>query len=126
MANNDIVRDIIDKPSLLEESRQRLSSLAKVAYLPDEISYLKFFNDYLVPNLPCVFGPWLTADWKCRKEWVTAGPRDDVDFTKLKRLFGDVTVPVANCKSRQYDAQIKTDWKFSDYLDYLEGFQIEV
>jgi hypothetical protein len=36
-----------------------------------------------------------------------------------------VTVPVANCKSRQYDAQIKSDWIFADYLKYLADFKEE-
>ena len=49
-----------------------------------------------------------------------------INFPHLRELFGNAVVPVANCKSRQYDAQIKCDWKFAKYLDYLEGFDTMV
>ena len=128
-----LVSELIEKPHRLEDLRDdSASQLNCVDELLHEIPYSKFFASYLVPNRPCVFGPWLTQDWKCRKEWVAPSNSSvplssspSIDFPLLKRMFGNVTVPVANCKSRQYDAQIKSDWKFSDYLVYLEGYHVE-
>ena len=136
MAGNlSLVQELISNPHRLEGIREDSASqshLDSIDTIPDEIPYAQFFANYLVPNRPCVFGLWLTRDWKCRVEWLVpsasslpSSSSSSINFPLLQRMFGDVTVPVANCKSRQYDAQIKSEWKFSDYLAYLEGFQID-
>ena len=167
---------MLDKPDILSSLRVTSSSFSyfssspEIRRIPNEICYSDFFVEFLVPNKPCVFGPWLTDAWKCRREWViphlspppppppylhpardwvipdrgkndSEKDNDDIDkrdnerdakekgendeddnnvdndanaeddkikihgranIAVLDRLFGDATVPVANCKSRQY------------------------
>lgn len=144
MTSMDVVIESIRNPKLLQTKRLSTADITntserdvEIDLISTKISYLNFFSNYLVPNKPCVFGPWLTAEWRCRKEWILSGggrggsdaksrSRENssvgVDYPKLSQLFGDAVVPVANCRSRQYDAQIKSDWTFAEYLVYLEGF----
>lgn len=48
--------------------------------------YDSFFNEYLVPNKPCLFTSKMTETWRSRKEWV-----DDFgkpNFTYICHTFG--------------------------------------
>jgi len=62
--------DILSSLRVTSSSPSSSSSSPEIRRIPNEICYLDFFVEYLVPNKPCVFGPWLTDSWKCRKEWV--------------------------------------------------------
>lgn len=37
-------------------------------------------------------------------------------------IVGDATCPVANCNEVKYNAHIKNDIKFADFIDYLKDF----
>ena len=151
MSSVNTVFELIQKPELLSEKLRVTADISnnrnlQIDNISSKISYLNFFSNYLVPNRPCVFGSWLTDNWKCRKEWVLSGGGvggggsgegvgmtklqeenfERINFPHLRELFGNAVVPVANCKSRQYDAQIKCDWKFAKYLAYLDGFDTMV
>ncbi|XP_070570490.1 2-oxoglutarate and iron-dependent oxygenase JMJD4-like [Ptychodera flava] len=90
---------------------------AKLEYISTEISYDEFFMDYMLANKPCMFRSFVTANWKSRAEWVADDGMPNFDF--LEEKFGDATVPVADCESKQYDAQTKQDMTLRDYLLYL-------
>ena len=156
MSELDAVKELIVKPARLVEIRDEAfastvtvsfasanAAPQPITYLPDKISYSEFFLNFLVPNKPCLFGPWLTEDWKCRRDWVLergggGGACEDgvgggdkssdgselreINYDLLRDHFGCATVPVANCRSRRYDAQLKTDWKFGNYIDYLRAY----
>ena len=49
------------------------------------ISYKLFFQNYLLPNKPCIFSSSLTKDWPCRRDWVCEGAPN---FAVLRTLFG--------------------------------------
>jgi hypothetical protein len=68
----------------LVEARKVTSD--SIEYITEPISYWEFFSRFLVPNKPCVFGPAVTKDWLCRKEWVTTDGKPDFDL--LKENFG--------------------------------------
>ena len=92
MSELDAVKELIVKPARLEEIREEAfastvtvsfasanAAPQPITYLPDKISYSEFFLNFLVPNKPCLFGPWLTEDWKCRRDWVKRGGGAFVD-----------------------------------------------
>jgi len=118
----DILK-LIETPATLETRRRQYhdGSLDEIPLISAEVDYIHFFRHHLVHNRPCVFGPWITTGWRCRRDWLTV--EGHVDFCRLEQDFGSALVPVANCRSRKYDAQVKTEWKFSDYLCYLESFR---
>ena len=60
------------------------------------ISYKLFFQNYLLPNKPCIFSSNLTKNWPCRRDWVCEGaPNFDVLRTLFGRL-GKFTLYVVN------------------------------
>ena len=61
---------------------------AEIDYIQSPISYEEFFLKYLIPNKPCLFGPWATADWRSVKEWVTSEGKPDLEF--LSEKFGNM------------------------------------
>lgn len=67
------------------QSHQRCSSHF-VDYIEKNISYSKFFKNYLIPNHPCVFSKKFTEDWNCRKHWVTEEGKPN--FSRLLQQFG--------------------------------------
>lgn len=82
----------------------------------DSAWYVSFLN-CLLENRPCVFPAEFTDTWRCRRDWVDAksgGP----SWTFLARSFGEAVVPIANCKIKYYNSQLKTDIKFAEFVDY--------
>ena len=51
----------------------------------DPISYTSFFQNYLLPNLPCLLSAKVTENWLSRKDWVLDGAPN---FEVLKEKFG--------------------------------------
>ena len=49
------------------------------------IPYKVFFQNYLLPNKPCIFSSSLTKNWPCRRDWVCGGAPN---FAVLRTLFG--------------------------------------
>lgn len=63
-----------------------------IEYIEREIPYSKFFKNYLIPNQPCMFSKKFTEEWNCRKKWVTAEGKPNLQ--RLLHEFGEQTVPV--------------------------------
>ncbi|KAJ8679824.1 hypothetical protein QAD02_015611 [Eretmocerus hayati] len=82
--------------------------------------YREFFENFLLPNKPCIFDTSVTKDWPCRETWTL---NDAPHFEWLKDHFGDCKVPVANCNKRYYNAQQKDEMSFNSYLDYWIDFR---
>lgn len=51
-----------------------------------EVEYKLFFENYLLPNMPCMFGPSVTEIWKSRDQWME---NDAPNFRHLKSKFGN-------------------------------------
>lgn len=77
--------------------------------------FLAFAEEFMLRNEPCVFTEHVTRHWKSRKLWQKNG-KPDLDY--LAREFGDTTVPVADCTTRQLSSHSKREMKFSDYIEY--------
>ena len=80
----DILQTIIENESYLAELRDRPNSRI-IDRIDKEISYDIFLRDYLLPNRACVFGSWVTENWKSRDMWVKDGTPD---LNHLRREFG--------------------------------------
>lgn len=80
------------------------------------VTYEKFFLEYMLKNKPCLLVQEVTSNWKSRAEWVTFDGKPD--FMYLSKNFGEAVIPVADCESWEYDAQKKQDMLFSEYIDY--------
>ncbi|XP_053739117.1 2-oxoglutarate and iron-dependent oxygenase JMJD4 isoform X2 [Synchiropus splendidus] len=91
-----------------------------VDYIDRELSYSKFFRRYLLPNHPCVFSRRFTAEWKCRRRWVTEDGKPN--FQKLLQEFGETPVPVANCNAKEYNANPKQVMPFKDFIQYWKEY----
>ena len=48
-----------------------------------EILYEHFFEDYLVPNKPCLFNQKLTENWRSRREWVQFDGAPNFEFLRF-------------------------------------------
>jgi hypothetical protein len=80
------------------------------------VSVSQFWHKYLLPNRPVLL-TGLTASWHCQREWVT--PDGAPDCGRLRALFADVVVLVADC-SLPEDAP-RLLWTLGQYCDYLDS-----
>ena len=84
----------------------------------DQIPVDEFFNEFLYQNRPCLISN-MTSDWNAN-EW-SIGER--VNFEFLSSHFGHLSVPVADCDVKEFNANPKSDWLFESYLRYWKNQQ---
>lgn len=77
-------------------------------------SYREFYEDVMKKNICCLFSNKLTANWRCRREWIEQS-NGNIDIDKLNALFGSNQVPVYNCSQQYYNSNPCTTMTFSDY-----------
>ena len=73
----------------LEVKKLRQSAIDDITgidYIKEPVSYESFFLQYLLPNRPCILGPWSTENWLSRKEWVTN--ENKPNWQLMKGKFG--------------------------------------
>ncbi len=58
-----------------------------IAKFPDSGDFLLFFEQYLLPNRPCVFSSVFTREWRAREEWRNSD--DSPNITFLQENFGN-------------------------------------
>uniref|UniRef100_A0A4W3HTH0 Jumonji domain-containing protein 4 n=1 Tax=Callorhinchus milii TaxID=7868 RepID=A0A4W3HTH0_CALMI len=81
-----------------------------------ELSYSRFFREFLVPNRPCVLSGSVTAAQPAPEVWRPSSNGDG--FPKIHHRFSDAVVPVANCDVQEYNANPKESLTLSEYLSY--------
>ncbi|CAD6216485.1 GSCOCG00004649001-RA-CDS [Cotesia congregata] len=86
----------------------------------DAITYNDFFTQYLIKNEPCVFKSGITNQWPCVNNWVF---NNAPNFKHLKKLYGSCQVPVANCKIKYYNAQLKDEMTIEKFMDYWQEYR---
>uniref|UniRef100_A0A8C1JLF4 Jumonji domain-containing protein 4 n=1 Tax=Cyprinus carpio TaxID=7962 RepID=A0A8C1JLF4_CYPCA len=91
-----------------------------IQYIEREIAYSKFFKNYLIPNQPCMFSKKFTEDWNCRKKWVTADGKPNLQ--RLLQEFDESPVPVANCSAKEYNSNPKQIMPFKEFIQYWREF----
>ncbi|KAJ8272969.1 hypothetical protein GJAV_G00095650 [Gymnothorax javanicus] len=103
------------------QSYEQFRSFHFVDYIEKkDFSYSRFFKNYLLPNLPCVFSKRFTEDWNCRKHWVTEAGKPN--FQRLLQDFEETLVPVANCNTREYNANPKQILPFKEFISYWREY----
>lgn len=109
--------NVIEISKCCEEHTGTLVHSSGVTKIDDEISYSKFFSEYLVTNSPCIISDFVSKDWASSKLW-----REGLKpkWSSLRKSFGDAEVPVADCTEREYNSQKKYTFTLNKYLDYLE------
>ncbi|KAJ1723527.1 JmjC domain-containing protein 4 [Coemansia erecta] len=81
----------------------------------EQLTVHEFVRDFLVPNVPVILGPSFTSDWPALRDWVTEEKTPDFDF--LASLYGDCTVPVAECDTIYFSDQKRTEMRFSEFIE---------
>lgn len=81
------------------------------------LDFIDFFNNYMLKNIPCLIKN-VTDNWKCASQWVKG---DQINYDHLIEEYGDLIVPVADCKNIQFNAQCKSDMKVHQYIEYLQS-----
>lgn len=84
-----------------------------------EISYGDFFSRFMQTNTAVIVTS-VAEHWECYRRWVQRNETgvDKVDVSYLKARIENVTVPIADCGKRYYNAHEKLDLGFHDFLDY--------
>lgn len=83
-------------------------------------SYDEFLQDYLEPNRPCLISPSLTASWSSFSLWIERDERNDtqnINWSYLKDTYGDQVVSVAQCHSRDFSDQERTQRPLAEVID---------
>lgn len=88
----------------------------KYIYNSEDLSYEEFFNEHLVKNLPCVVKN-ITTDWESTTKWIKVS--GDIDYEYIRKNFGDMEAPVANCNTLEFNSHCKSDMKVSDFVEYM-------
>ncbi|XP_078681566.1 2-oxoglutarate and iron-dependent oxygenase JMJD4-like isoform X2 [Branchiostoma floridae x Branchiostoma belcheri] len=112
-----VLDETVLDPVLLPRQKEA-SSCCQIDFISQPITYQEFFLLYLQPNRPCLFGGHITSQWRCRREWVSKDGKPN--WNALKQLFGKLTVPVADCKRVEFQAQPKCDMMLAEFLDYWQ------
>ncbi|KAI9012533.1 hypothetical protein CLU79DRAFT_709243 [Phycomyces nitens] len=94
-----------------------------VQYYEQPPSYEDFLHHHLIPNLPALIGPSLTAEWEATKSWVTVDSRDPKcsrripNYTHLRTIYGSCKVQVADCNDRYFTDQKRSEMTFDEFVD---------
>lgn len=83
----------------------------------NSISYEDFFNNHMRKNVPCIIKN-VGTDWEASKKWAN---NNKIEFDYLSNQYGNLMVPVTDCKNLAFDNQPRTEMKFSDYISYWRG-----
>jgi len=75
-------------PTLAEQREKSSSTITELDYVDTPISYGEFFAKYIVANVPCVIGDWLTNSWLSTSSWYLE-ETDAIDWEHLLLHFGE-------------------------------------
>ncbi|KAF5957529.1 hypothetical protein HYC85_004754 [Camellia sinensis] len=84
-----------------------------------EVSYSHFVERYLVKNQPVVL-TGLMDGWRACKDWVLDDGQPNLSF--FSTHFGNSTVQVADCGTREFTDQKRVEMSVSEFIDYWLDF----
>ncbi|XP_059485310.1 2-oxoglutarate and iron-dependent oxygenase JMJD4 [Neocloeon triangulifer] len=105
------------KQQQLDQIPKAETSIRKVS---GEISYVDFFNEFMQPNIPCIFKSEIVDKWRSKTDWVDDRGKPNFDF--LAKTFGDSVAPVANCSQQYFNAQKKDDMRVNKFIEYWKKY----
>lgn len=77
-------------------------------------SYEEFFNNNMRRNVPCII-QHIGAEWEASKKWTDAADR--INYEYLTNQYGNLTVPVTDCKNILFEHQPTSEMTCSDFLN---------
>lgn len=83
-------------------------------------SYDQFLKDCLEPNRPCLISPELVASWNAFSLWVKKNENnetEEINWPYMKETYGDQIVTVAQCLSRDFSDQERTQRPLAEVID---------
>jgi hypothetical protein len=85
----------------------------KLVYYEEIPSYKSFLENHLRPNLPCIFGSALVAEWQAVRDWVDNGSPNWKFFAEK---FGSDEVSVADCTTTEFGDQCRETTTVSELI----------
>jgi len=76
--------------TLGEQREKSCSTSTNVDYVDAPMSYGDFYAKYIVANVPCVVGDWLTRSWLSTSSWFQQ-QSDSIHWDHLLLQFGTFT-----------------------------------
>ncbi|KAH9854250.1 Clavaminate synthase-like protein [Lenzites betulinus] len=83
--------------------------------------YKEFFEHYLLPNLPVIFGPSLITSWHAYAYWRSNDEK--INWEHLASDYGHLEVTVADCATREFSDQRREQMLFRDVVALWETGQ---
>ncbi|XP_018573922.1 jmjC domain-containing protein 4 [Anoplophora glabripennis] len=84
----------------------------------NELTYNKFFQNFMLKNVPCVIKN-VTSQWQASQFWIRD---DEPDVEYLLTKYGHNKVTIYNCNERYYNSQTTHESVFADYLKYWQDY----
>uniref|UniRef100_A0A182M2N8 Jumonji domain-containing protein 4 n=1 Tax=Anopheles culicifacies TaxID=139723 RepID=A0A182M2N8_9DIPT len=85
------------------------------------ISYDRFFRNYLQPNRAVVV-EGIATEWECFRHWIDRSVvPSKLNVTYLKEILPNGPVPVADCGKQHYNSHEKIELTLFDFLQYWES-----
>ncbi|XP_047341595.1 2-oxoglutarate and iron-dependent oxygenase JMJD4 [Impatiens glandulifera] len=84
------------------------------------LTYAEFAERFLSKNKPVLL-TGLMVDWRASKDWVLDDGRPNLPF--FSSHFGDSKVQVADCSSREFSDQRRTELLVSEFIDHWVSVQ---
>ncbi|ORZ39403.1 hypothetical protein BCR44DRAFT_1426467 [Catenaria anguillulae PL171] len=119
----DSAHDMLAQPSPASDAYARDHSSTGKPTFPRldaaTLTYSTFVREHFIPNLPAIISSELTSSWRARREWVvqhtdgSLGPNLD----RIQQLFGHAKADVADCLTRWYSDQEKTEMSVSEFVE---------
>lgn len=81
----------------------------------DELTYLEFFNKFMIKNVPCIVRN-ISQNWECAQKWIKNGC---LDYDYFKNTYGHLEAPVADCSNTTYNSHSKKTMTVNEYIEYL-------
>ena len=63
----------------------------------------------------------ITEKWPCKYLWTKKNGDGTSDFRNVAKMFPNAVVPVAYCKTQQYNDQFRTTMKISEFVKLCES-----
>jgi len=76
-------------PTLAEQRETSASAITQLDFVDVPISYSEFFTKYIVANVPCLVGDWLTRSWLSRTSWYSE-ESGGIQWDRLLLQFGQL------------------------------------
>lgn len=82
-------------PTFAEQRANATVTMTALDYVDSPISYSDFFAKYIVSNVPCLLGDWITRSWPSTSSWYHQ-ESERIQWDHLSLHFGEFTSLISN------------------------------